>query len=287
MTSSQNKIQVIDIVSKYIIELLSINHFLKKFVVTFSEPTPIQVVRGVVEPRDDLKSFHEEADVNIIRQCLQCAEEGGTPIKVICDDTDVFILLTAYVHKYSIESIVNMESFSSSRSTISINETAKKHADMASSIIPAHALSGCDSVPKMYGIGKKKVFKVLQHWNQLEKLGDVNATKESVLEESTKFVAACYGIKINKANLSEARFSLWAKQTKKKLCASLKPPKLESLPPTTEVFNLNVMRAHFQACIWNSCLDEKPPEMDPVEVQKRIICSFLKVSLLMLLMFIR
>jgi len=142
-------------------------------------------------------------------------------------------------------------------------------------------------LPKMYGIGKKKVFKVLQHWNQLEKLGDVNATKESVLEESTKFVAACYGIKINKANLSEARFSLWAKQTKKKLCASLKPPKLESLPPTTEVFNLNVMRAHFQACIWNSCLDEKPPEMDPVEVQKRIICSFLKVSLLMLLMFIR
>lgn len=142
MTSSQNKIQVIDIVSKYIIELLSINHFLKKFVVTFSEPTPIQVVRGVVEPRDDLKSFHEEADVNIIRQCLQCAEEGGTPIKVICDDTDVFILLTAYVHKYSIESIVNMESFSSSRSTISINKTAK-NADMASSIIPAHALSGC------------------------------------------------------------------------------------------------------------------------------------------------
>ena len=43
MTSSQNKIQVIDIIFKYIVDMLSANHFKNRFVVTCSETTPIQV----------------------------------------------------------------------------------------------------------------------------------------------------------------------------------------------------------------------------------------------------
>ena len=108
MKSSKNKTQVIDIVSKFIIHLLSINRFTKRFVVTFPEPTPIQVEDGVTISRDDLKTFHEEADVNIIRQCLKCAEEGMSPIKIISDDTDVFVLLTSYVQCRSLKaSVVN------------------------------------------------------------------------------------------------------------------------------------------------------------------------------------
>ena len=156
MTSSRNKVQIIDIVSQYIVEMLSINRFKKKFVVTFSEPTPIQVEDGIITPRKDLESTHEEADVNMIMQCMKCAEEGKSPIKVICDDTNVFVLLTSYVHKHSIKSSVLMESFSDDRALININARATKHESIIPSLIPAHALSGCDSVPKMYGIGKKK-----------------------------------------------------------------------------------------------------------------------------------
>ena len=106
----------------------------------------------------------------------------------------------------------------------------------------------------------------LQNGQNLESLGNVNASSDSITKESTRFVAAFYGIKLDEDDLSKARFTLWANKTKKKLSTALKPPKLESLPPTTEVFHLNVMRAHFQACIWNSCLDEKPPDMDPLQV---------------------
>ncbi|XP_066927982.1 uncharacterized protein [Clytia hemisphaerica] len=265
MKSSKNKIQVIDIVSKYIIEMLTIHRFSKRFVVTCSEATPIQVENGVITTRDDLKSYHEEADVNIIKQAMKCAEEGQSPIKVICDDTDVFVLLASYVHKYSVEALVVMESFSDARALININQTAEKHADIMPSLIAAHALSGCDSVPKMLGIGKKKVKNALKKGYKLESLGNINASEESILEDSTKLIAACYGIKLDEPDLSKARFFLWAKRTKKKLSTTLKPPKLESLPPTTEVFLLNVLRAHYQACIWNSCLDERPPEMDPTK----------------------
>ena len=75
MTSSQNTIQVIEVISKYTIDMMTANHFKNRFVVTCSETTPTQVQQGVVASRNDLKSSHEEADVNIIKQCMSCAME--------------------------------------------------------------------------------------------------------------------------------------------------------------------------------------------------------------------
>ena len=58
-----------------------------------------------------------------------------------------------------------MEAFDTTLSLININETAKKHAEIVPSLIGAHALSGCDSVPKLYGTGKKTVIKHLKDQN--------------------------------------------------------------------------------------------------------------------------
>ena len=67
MTSSQNKIQVIDIISKYNVDMLPADHFKNRFVVTCSETMPTQMQEGVVISRNDLKSSHEEDDVNIVK----------------------------------------------------------------------------------------------------------------------------------------------------------------------------------------------------------------------------
>ena len=72
MNSSQNKIQGIDIISKYIVDMLTANHFKNRFVDTCSETTSTQVQEGVVVSR---KCSHEEADVNIVKQCISCAVE--------------------------------------------------------------------------------------------------------------------------------------------------------------------------------------------------------------------
>ena len=42
---------------------------------------------------EDLKSTIEEADVIIIQQVAKVANDGVESIKVLCDDTYVFILL--------------------------------------------------------------------------------------------------------------------------------------------------------------------------------------------------
>ena len=90
-------------------------------------------------------------------------------------------------------------------------------------------------MPKMFGIGKKKVVSVLQLGFYIQKLVDIQSEKTSIVEECSKFVAAFYGFK-DDSNVTKVRFSLWVKRTKKKLAVTQRPPKLESPPPTTEMF---------------------------------------------------
>ena len=88
---------------------------------------------------------------------MSCAMEKKQCIKVNCEDNDVFVLLGAYVLKHSIELLLLMEAFASNRSMVEINKTAKRNAEIVPWLIAAHVLSVCDSVPKMFDIGKKKI----------------------------------------------------------------------------------------------------------------------------------
>ena len=54
------------------------------------------------------------------------------------------------------------EGTSATRTSVHIAATAMKHQAVMTYILAAHALSGCDSVAYMYGIGKATVLKVLQ-----------------------------------------------------------------------------------------------------------------------------
>ena len=61
------------------------------------------------------------------------------------------------------------EVFDTSRS---LTDTAKKHAEKVPSLIDPHALSSCDSVPKLYSTEKETVIKHLKDQNlSLSSLG--------------------------------------------------------------------------------------------------------------------
>ena len=89
---------------------------------------------------------------------------------------------------------------------IDLYQTTKKHTEIVLSLIDAQALSGCDSVSKLHGIGKKTVTKHLKDQNlSLSSLGDTAALLANVYAKSTKLISSCYGIK-NANNLSEGQF---------------------------------------------------------------------------------
>ena len=72
----------------------------------------------VVECRDLITS-HEEADVIIVlQQAVELANQGLRCIKVICDDTDVFVLLMYYYHSCKLTCQLLMATCSSSTRTV-------------------------------------------------------------------------------------------------------------------------------------------------------------------------
>lgn len=49
-----------------------------------------------------------------------------------------------------------MEATSKERNSIDIQAIAHRHKDIAGQLLAGHALSGCDTVAQLWGIGKTK-----------------------------------------------------------------------------------------------------------------------------------
>ena len=92
-----------------------------------------------------------------------------------------------------------MNDFTEGKNIISIKYTVRKHEPLIPDLLSVHALSGCDTVPMYFGIGKKKALKVAGTM-KLSSLGKTDVTKDQYLSESRKFVAACYGAKYEKSS---------------------------------------------------------------------------------------
>ena len=100
-------------------------------------------------------------------------------LKVISDDTDVFVLLVHFYQQCGLNCNLIMSGTSSTRSVIDIKAIAAKHQNIARQLLPAYALLGCDSVSQFYGIGKGTILKILPKHN-LVKLGRLSTPVEEV-----------------------------------------------------------------------------------------------------------
>ena len=96
-----------------------------------------------------------------------------------------------------------MEATSKERKSIDIQATAHLHMDIAGQLPAAHALSGCDTVAQLWGIGKTRVVEMLKTGRQLSELGNSSAALVDVVRGSTAFITACYGYeKLNNVGYS-------------------------------------------------------------------------------------
>ena len=107
---------------------------------------------------DDLKSDQEKADPIISNQVSDANPDGKKSIKVICEDTDVFVLLCHWNGLKNWEIDLYMANFTEDKYIISIKDTVKKHKVLIPGLLSAHTTLGCDTIPVYYGIGEKKAF---------------------------------------------------------------------------------------------------------------------------------
>ena len=61
--------------------------------------------------------------------------------------------------------------------------------------------------------------------------------------------------------MSASRYEVWIGKPSKRKATGV--PKLKSLPPTSEEFEQNVRRTHFQVSVWKAALEKDPPELAP------------------------
>ena len=80
-----------------------------------------------------------------------------------------------------------------SSTTISVSERVKKHKSIVPSILAAHALTGCDTVPKLYGTGKAKPISTLKSV-PLCVLGNPESSEAENMDDAKRFIARCYGV---------------------------------------------------------------------------------------------
>ena len=147
-----------------------------RLVVTSENTIPNEIVNGRKFLRDDLRTTHEEADVTIVQQMVNLSKHGCLRIEVICDDTDVFVLVMYFYNEKCLSCIVTMESPIACRSVIDIGASAAQHKQVVKHLPAAHALTGCDTVSYIYGIGKVTALKVLKSGMSLTVLGQTTLT---------------------------------------------------------------------------------------------------------------
>ena len=80
-------------------------------------------------------------------------------------------------------------------------------------LLPLHALTGCDTVSSIYGVGKVKAVKALQKGYVPPPMGKEQIYIEIIVSGSTEFTAACYGSKCN-GTMSQTRFYIRQVSTK-------------------------------------------------------------------------
>ena len=263
LTVSSNKVQLIKLICIYLrdhADMLPQNG--NSLVITGPDPTPVQICDEQVIQRIDLRTTHEEADVVIIQQVLYLASIGIKNIRVVADDTDIFVLLLFYYATRQLTCNVVMAGTRQGRTTIDIKATVNNNRDIIPDLLAAHVLSGCDTVAYLWGVGKVTVLKVLSSGKHLTKLGQLPVEMADVIDEATHFVAACYSSP-DSADMTALRYSVWStKMSNPKLSSA---PDLKTLPPTTAAFVEHVKRAHLQVAIWKAAMDADPPSLDPVQ----------------------
>ena len=90
----------------------------------------------------------------------EVTKNSNTKVQVLCDETDVFVLLVYFYWSLKISSQVILVGTHKDRSLIDIQKTVHQHKQIIHSLIPAHALSGCDTVAYLCGIGKDTALKI-------------------------------------------------------------------------------------------------------------------------------
>ena len=204
-----------------------------------------------MDTRDECAFLHDEADVTMISYVLEAAHSGNRVIRVLSDDTDIFVLLVYWAYRADLRCRVQMERWDGT--VLDINATCTNLGPKCLQLLGMHAISGCDTTSYPYGKGKLSALHTLMAGDfpgLADVLGEVNVSQAELLEATKPYFLSLYGQEPG-TSLESARFRLFTKQRKSY--------KVMSLPPTSKNFLQHVLQAHLQVMLWKAADQHAPP----------------------------
>ena len=210
----------------------------------------------VMVSRADSIVTHDEADVSLISYMLDAASRGAKTVRILSDDTDVFVLMVYWCWKMDITCHLQMERWDGT--VLNINQTVENLGEKCRTILAVHALSGCDTTSFPCGKGKVSAIKAMRDvpGDLLHVIGEESATDVQITEAVSSFFLALYNQR-GSASLNTARYEIYRKRKT--------PPALKTLPPTEHNALLHGRRAHLQVLLWKAADRPDPPAVDITE----------------------
>ena len=102
----------------------------------------------------------DKSGVTMIAYLLQVAKSGKSVIRILTDDTDVFVLLVYWVWKMQLHSVVQKERWNGV--VIDINATCLLLGSNCLQLPGTHTISGCDTVSYPFNKGRISALNILK-----------------------------------------------------------------------------------------------------------------------------
>ena len=174
----------------------------------------------------ELSSNQEEADTKVFLAAKFAQDLGCRDVGIFTVDSDVAILVCYYSELLNCRSFLQIVSGSNLRIMDIGNNDLEE--DLLKSVPSLHALSGCDSVSAINGIGKGKWLKTVTKSDEyifaIQVLGEDIVVDKSTTDVIEKLFCHLYGMP-EENEINDARY--------RKFCKN-KIPEPQQLPPTKD-----------------------------------------------------
>ena len=154
--------------------------------ITFAVPSSMHVQCGVtVDSIDDGVFGYDEADITIISYMLQAADDGCHVVRVLSDDTDIFVLLVYWTWRCDLQDRLAVQMEKWDCVVLDVNATcAQLGSTVCSHLLGAHAITGCDTVSYPFGKGEASMLKTVKEGDSpglFDVLGEEGASQEDLM----------------------------------------------------------------------------------------------------------
>lgn len=201
-----------------------------------------------------------DADVLIIQTAIQSSKTVNTV--VVGEDTDLLILLLHHADMDGKELYFRPEPKRNAKKVRLWNIKISKEklgSRICSKLLFIHAITGCDTTSRLYGIGKTASLSKIQCSDELNKIGEAfmqdNAKKDDIINAGENALVLLYN-----GDSGDDLDALRYKRFQEKVVKSFKYVDAKDLPPTSASAKFHSLRVYYQVQEWRGETGHLDPE---------------------------